>query len=261
MSLNLRWRERSRAAGTARTAGGFTLIEILIALVILMVGLIGILAVFPNAIQSANKTVEDTYAASIAQSVFDAIQMGLRETPIRDTTGKTVGFIFYHDGVEVELEADRASGFLDGALQPGQDAQLNPKKYAIFFPRTTETAGFIFPRENPAIDNPGRRQIRMTRATVQGRSVNKVEVKAVYTLGTKMKSAPNRNESDLRDPYPQYSYAFTLEPATAPNPAGGAPVVVDGLFRLVIRVYRNFDSNPNGRRYDPVREFVTNLAI
>lgn len=94
----------TRRRGPRRAA--FTLIEILIAIVVLVLGITGIVALFPTAIDSGNRTVEDTYAATITQSVVDAISVGLREsryTWVADS-GAAVGrpwtyFVFNHDGV------------------------------------------------------------------------------------------------------------------------------------------------------------------
>ncbi|RME87870.1 MAG: prepilin-type N-terminal cleavage/methylation domain-containing protein, partial [Planctomycetota bacterium] len=52
-----------------RKSKGFTILEILISIVILTVGILGILAIFPKAIESASKSIEDTYSGIIAQSV------------------------------------------------------------------------------------------------------------------------------------------------------------------------------------------------
>src|SRR5437899_3395064 len=93
-----------------RDERGFTLIEILIAMVVLMVGLLGILAVFPTAMRSATRAVEDTYCAAISQSVVDAIHMGLRSMHGRFDDGNAY-FIFDHDGV-VQLEPDRTGSAL-----------------------------------------------------------------------------------------------------------------------------------------------------
>lgn len=87
-----------------RRRRGFTIIEILIAIVILVLGITGIVALFPTAINAGNKTVEDTYAATVCQSVVDAVTVGLREsrytyqitTPITRTWRY---FVFDHDGV------------------------------------------------------------------------------------------------------------------------------------------------------------------
>ncbi len=85
---------------------GFTIIEILIAIVVLVLGITGIVALFPTAIDAGNKTVEDTYAATITQSVVDAIAVGLRESRYTWRSGPGGGedrvwtyFVFNHDGV------------------------------------------------------------------------------------------------------------------------------------------------------------------
>src|SRR5436190_11847747 len=88
-----------------RTPRGFTILEILIAIVILVLGISGIVALFPTAIESGNQTVQDSYAAAITQSVVDAIAVGIRESRyrVRDSGGAAARdwtyFIFDHDGV------------------------------------------------------------------------------------------------------------------------------------------------------------------
>lgn len=89
-----------RAGRLARRA--FTIIEILIAIVVLVLGIVGIIALFPTAIDSGNKTIEDSYAAAITQSVVDAITVGLRESRYTYRPSSNVSwtyFVFNHDGV------------------------------------------------------------------------------------------------------------------------------------------------------------------
>lgn len=85
---------------SARRAA-FTILEILIAIVVLVLGITGIIALFPTAIESGNKTVEDSYAAAITQSVVDALSVGVRESRYNTTQNSRVYtyFIFNHDGV------------------------------------------------------------------------------------------------------------------------------------------------------------------
>jgi type II secretory pathway pseudopilin PulG len=82
---------------------GFTILEILIAIVILVLGISGVIALFPTAIEAGNKTIVDTYASAITQSVVDAVSLGLRESRYRtppDKTGRVwTYFILDHDGV------------------------------------------------------------------------------------------------------------------------------------------------------------------
>ncbi len=83
---------------------GFTILELLIAVVILVIGILGILALFPTAMRAAQDTVEDSYAGEIARSVADALSVGLRENSFtlsdtRPTARPWTYFIFEHDGV------------------------------------------------------------------------------------------------------------------------------------------------------------------
>lgn len=61
-----------------RTDAGFTLIEILIALVLLMVGIVGILSLFPVAIKNVSSSVEDSAASNLAQSLYSALTEAMR---------------------------------------------------------------------------------------------------------------------------------------------------------------------------------------
>lgn len=57
---------------------GVTLIEILLALVVMVLGVTGILALFPPAMQSASEAMEDTQAAILGESVAHALVNALR---------------------------------------------------------------------------------------------------------------------------------------------------------------------------------------
>src|SRR5438552_5535572 len=107
-----------RTCGFRRGSGerGFTLMEILIAMTILMIGLLPMLAVFKTAIMNLNRAIEDTYASSIAQSVVDSIRMGMKDMLIVQAAGtgnEQKYFVMDHDGPE-DLENDLKPG---GALR------------------------------------------------------------------------------------------------------------------------------------------------
>ncbi|MBI3097466.1 MAG: prepilin-type N-terminal cleavage/methylation domain-containing protein [Planctomycetes bacterium] len=76
---------------------GFTLIEILLALIVLMVGLVGIMALFPVGIKSTKESTEDTMAALIAESVYQAIVRGMRSPTA--VNGTSITFNVHHDGL------------------------------------------------------------------------------------------------------------------------------------------------------------------
>lgn len=88
-----------------RTAG-FTILEIMIAVAILTVGLMGILALFPVAIETSKVTIQETNAVLIAQSVEQAIREGIKHRKGQDKSGKWTYFVFQHDGVQDPVPAD-----------------------------------------------------------------------------------------------------------------------------------------------------------
>lgn len=63
----------SRSVRRIRSVAGFTLIEILLALVVLSVGLIGLLSLFPVGIHSSKTSTQDTMSALVAESVYHAL--------------------------------------------------------------------------------------------------------------------------------------------------------------------------------------------
>ena len=75
-----------------RRSSGFTLIEILLALVILMVGIVGVLGLFPVAIRNVNDSVEDTTASNLAQSLNASLTEAMRR-PVAGVVTVT------HDGL------------------------------------------------------------------------------------------------------------------------------------------------------------------
>jgi hypothetical protein len=65
---------------TARANGrrGVTLIEILLALIIMVLGVVGILALFPGALMLAGESMEDTQSSIVGESVAHALVNALR---------------------------------------------------------------------------------------------------------------------------------------------------------------------------------------
>ena len=145
-----------------RRSRRFTIIEILIAIVVLVLGITGIIALFPTAIESGNQTVEDSYAAAITQSVVDAISVGIREARyVHDINidPTVVGdewtyFIFTHDGVIDPLPIEPElydSGVQQTATPGGYSARvrtgptgasatprLHDRDYCVLLPRAVQ---------------------------------------------------------------------------------------------------------------------------
>jgi uncharacterized protein (TIGR02598 family) len=61
---------------TSRRRKAFSLLEVVIALGVIAVGIVGILAVFPTALQTGHSAQDETRAAHIAQSVFGSLVAG-----------------------------------------------------------------------------------------------------------------------------------------------------------------------------------------
>ena len=79
---------------------GLTLIEILMAVIILTVGLIIVLALFPTGIKSAKVSIEDTYSAYLADSFVQALSRAMRSATPEDWTNKKSGRVtMVHDGL------------------------------------------------------------------------------------------------------------------------------------------------------------------
>lgn len=78
---------------------GFTLVEILLALAVLAIGMVGILALFPVGLDNSKRAIQDTTSANIAESVKSAIVQAMR----MKAAGTDV-VDFSHDGVSTGLQ-------------------------------------------------------------------------------------------------------------------------------------------------------------
>ena len=65
--------KRATLSGRRARTRSFSLIEVVIALGVITVGIVGILAVFPTALQTGHSAQDETRAAHIAQSVFGSL--------------------------------------------------------------------------------------------------------------------------------------------------------------------------------------------
>jgi len=65
-------------SGRARAARGLTLLEILLALIVMVLGIVGILALFPPALESSKDSMEYSQAAITGESVANALAVALR---------------------------------------------------------------------------------------------------------------------------------------------------------------------------------------
>jgi len=79
-----------------RQEAGLTLIEILLALIVMVVGIVGILALFPPALESARLSMEETQAAIVAESVAHGLANGVRFANYNAVTNQWEA-VFTHD--------------------------------------------------------------------------------------------------------------------------------------------------------------------
>lgn len=342
---------------------GFTILEILIAIVVLVLGITGIIALFPTAIESGNKTIEDSYASAITQSVVDAFTVGLRESryQYRTGTGPTARtytyFVFNHDGVvdgppmSAGSPATQAYADYQNANGPwnlqrkdwcivlpecaGSEPNTAIQSEPIFLYPTPKVTGtttwptttyFAYPNNNYAdqrrsgvLDNPSNQidnfHTGFFRATNEG--VQTPWIPAVFHLGRYREGTPlptGRSPGDIRneyrgdavvvgtgstetiaaDPYPNYSFAFTLQRArldtcgaTANSPPDGKidpalDAFVSTLYQLRVMVFKNFSEPAAGllapsnfvknpppyvgpdvvpKNNLPIREFITLISL
>jgi prepilin-type N-terminal cleavage/methylation domain-containing protein len=112
---------------------GVTLIEILLAIIIMAIGLVGILALFPPAIQSSKVSMEEAHAALVAESVKHALTAACKNATW-DATAQVYKISLTHD-----LSDGSNKNRIDFALP-----KISPAKDWTRFPGATS------PPANPA---------------------------------------------------------------------------------------------------------------
>lgn len=228
---------------------GFTILEIMIATAILVVGLLGLLALFPVAMDSGRRTIEETNSILIAGSVEQAIRSGLRDRKGQSPDGKWTFFCFSHDGVEDPLPSRIASarpGSDYYVLLPSPDPDRNialqrgeawGRGKTFLFPETDGTSWEVDDqfglRDRSDLEsgfipngggNPERADDDSDDMTVQvqdpsSRTVideyESYDVRRVYRLSNAFFDEERAEEEDLvdTDPISQYSFAFAIRPA------------------------------------------------
>ncbi|MDQ7780801.1 MAG: prepilin-type N-terminal cleavage/methylation domain-containing protein, partial [Planctomycetota bacterium] len=157
--------------------GGFTLLEILIALVVLTVGLCGIIALFPAGVYSTRESMEDTTSSQIAESVYAAVVVALREAP------SSTQAIFFHDGTLV--------GGYTFNLPPAPVSPMPPGPPQLIKVPTMNQG------TTPAPNN----HVFLLGANLGGANY-------LYQVAANIKDPPF--QFDATESYGQYSYAFDI---------------------------------------------------
>ncbi len=216
--------------------------EILIALTILMIGLMGIMAIFPLGVRYTTQIGEETHGSVIAESVIQAVELGLHK--MKGYRDDKPFIIFMGPGVE--------GPFPNKLSDPSDINDFVDKDCYVEFP--TGNLVYMYPRNQDSPEapeeyegDPGSSMNGHRMITVTWR-IGK-EIAEILEQGQDEHPYPRDFDAMIRDPWPRYSYAFTLERARIdfPNPDGEiteADDPSDHLFELAVYVYRNFPKEP-----------------
>lgn len=214
---------------------GFTIVEILIAMVVLSLGLLGILSVFPAGIRQTAAIVEDSNAAVIAESVFAAINLGLHRARI--DVGANKGFIYLGEGVEALMKEKEEYLPIDITTLDGNDIRIEKKADCWVRLPFGEKATYLYPRPNTW-------EYEMGAPTSKGfppfRRVFPCGAQIAADATNPRLTVSERKEAE-KDPFPQYSYAFTIREARVGDPPAVKPD--HSLYELTIYIYKNFPTN------------------
>ncbi|HZV02088.1 MAG TPA: prepilin-type N-terminal cleavage/methylation domain-containing protein [Planctomycetota bacterium] len=268
---------------------GFTLIEVLIAMFILSVGIVGVLALHTATVVNASKIAQESYVSNLARSIDAAIAEGVRQRSfiLQENWGVARGFLLRHDGVPTP--AGPAMPPLPTSLNDGAGTLIAPlaaSDYSIFMPNAANPDPvFVFPRPNgAAAENPNggsKGTDDWNTAGVPGyNGLVYLTVKRVYQLPYVAPSGNNAGASNPSiDAGGQYGFAISVRRAQSPALAVGGPESfaisgpgptvlpqtnsprTDGLYEVEIHIYRAFDPNPKSPQHVEVRNFRTLLAV
>ena len=193
---------------------GFTLIEILIAIIILTIGIISILAIFPPSIKSASSSIDDTVAAKIAESVSDALNIAMRSATAENGTSPA-RVIIVHDGLNDDL--NNKDGSYEFALPLPKDPPPDNQRFFA----------------HPAISIEQLDGDKQRRKPVGAFQLGNTEV--MKKIIDDVIKGP-----DPSDSYNQYGFTFTIKRIDDERSAGetGSQFTPNPLFQFAIAVYR-----------------------
>lgn len=220
---------------------GVTLIEILLALLVMVLGLVGILALFPAALQASKESVEETQAGITAESVSQALTNAVRFATY-DTTKARHRVVLTHD------LWDKAG------IGGGSDYKV---RYAFWLPKLVNEDWLHYPSatvENPTVNpNDGVTNTYMGSA-VGASSPYDVENLPCFALAgdpwVKDSVKVVRDTNDPSDPYDQFGFSFSVMKINTmsyligtPKPGGGNYTEADceplcKLYEFRINVFR-----------------------
>jgi len=158
---------------------GLTLIEILLALIVMVLGIVGILALFPPALESAKESMENTQAAITGESIANALSVAVRFATYEPATNTWTATLTH------DLEGKGSSVRYPFALPQFANTAMDSGRTGTF------------PQHHPG----------------PSAATEKIEVQPAFVLGsdpwTSARLAVVR-QSDPSDPLSQFAFAFRV---------------------------------------------------
>lgn len=209
---------------------GLTLVEILIAIIILTIGMISILSLFPSSIKTTKFSVEDTMSANIAESVADALTGAMRSAiPENPQQNKPAEVTLIHDGLP--------NGSYKFALPLPNDPPPDKVRF------------FAHPANNPTdVSSPNATAIDVFK-------LGKTDF--IKKILDDIKKGPDPTES-----YDQYGFSFTIsriDDSRSPQETG-IKFKAKPLYQFAIAIYRLSPTYEKSKLPQPIKVFVILLA-
>lgn len=272
---------------------GFTVIEILVAIVVLGLAFVGILGLLVASTRQAGQVVEDTFASTLARSVYDSVRAGVRDYSFAVNDGGVTirGFL-------LNLHTEDGGGAALPALPGSPDdtaalTALRGSDQVIFLPPPPGSGGtsggggptppemiFVFPRPGGVGENGGLGTDNFNASgTVTDWGTANLTVTRTYQLDD---GTAGTTGVALPDNAGQYSFTIAVQRAAAPplyvgsdaaDTAGhwtgedhipkAAVAATSGLYEIRVQVYRNFDPSEDSPNHYPVRggDYVGLIAV
>lgn len=204
-----------------RRQGGMTLIEILLAIAVLVIGIVGLLPVFYAGLTKTGQTVTTSASAIITSSVIESVRQSMRldtyTATERGSTDQANLVQYWHDGAATDIyfplphTGDKRGDAPHSSVGPSWEIEI---------PTSALTSGGgSHPLSGP-----------------------------VFKLGGSGALAIKTTDVD-KDQIGTYSFNFKIRPTGEPH--------IDNVYEFVVRVYRNYDdalSASDGNRDNLVQE-------
>jgi type II secretory pathway pseudopilin PulG len=196
-----------------RREGGLTLIEILLALVVMMLGLVGILALFPTGLKQGKEAVERTQAALMTESLSEAIALAAGSAVLDNPGAANAHYklTITHDSIDSKKNAVYYE-FLLPNFSDGMASAPTPNAGSKWFhhPATSPSSVGAVSMDEPEKESEW---------SMAGDPWTKAQFEAI-------KGTDDKTGTDGSEPLDQFCYSFdvrkinTLEYMMNPPPAG-----------------------------------------